>query len=100
MQSGCLKPQPLRLTPLQRSVLGRRPAPLQQRSLRGLSIRRGLANDVAGGFLDLAKLVSSGGSSQKTPYDELASKLGALPAGLSVPPERDLLHYYPHKLEI
>ena len=44
--------------------------------LRVAHMSQGLGSDVAGGFLDLANLVSSGGNSQRTPYDDLAYRLG------------------------
>lgn len=74
MQSGLFQPRVLRATPRQRPALGGRPAPAL---LRTSLARQGLGSDVAGGFLDVSKLVSSGGTSQKTPYDDLATKLGA-----------------------
>ena len=49
--------------------------------LRVAHISRGLGSDFAGGFLDLANLVTSGGNSQRTPYDDLATKLGELQIG-------------------
>lgn len=75
MQLVSLQRQTLRVTPRQRPALGGRPALVL---LRTSLARQGLGSDATGGFFDLAKLVSSGGTSQKTPYDDLATKLGKL----------------------
>ncbi|KAF8065573.1 dus [Scenedesmus sp. PABB004] len=50
--------------------------PLPVHRLRRAPLARGIGKDVVEGWLDLAKLVASEGSKNKSPYEELAFKIG------------------------
>lgn len=57
-----------------RTVVSRQLAQQQRRG--GLVAARGIGKDIVEGWLDIAKLVASEGSKSKSPYEELAYKIG------------------------